>query len=99
MDYSLLFPLFDLNLKSYFINCKSNEDFLKTVIEVYRNNKESRVKEAALSVYMAYRDHYPRYLSCLNPTDIIELDQDIEKNFSRVIKLRRIVLGQLAKVA
>jgi hypothetical protein len=89
MDYSLLFPLFDLNLKSYFINCKSNEDFLKTVIEVYRNNKESRVKEAALSVYMAYRDHYPRYLSCLNPTEI----------FSRVIKLRRIVLGQLAKVA
>ncbi len=60
---------------------------------------DSRIREACLSVYMAYRDHYPSYLVYLDQERIERLNSDIQKSSGKIIKLRRIVLSQLSKVA
>ena len=82
-----------------FENCSSNEEFLIEITGLYFSSLDERVKEAALAVYMAYRDHYPKYLKNLDAKKIERLNSDIDKASAKIIKLRRIALGALFKVA
>lgn len=99
MNFRAIFPLVDFKDQFTFENCKSNEDFIQEIINIYFSNNDDRTKEAALSVYMAYRDHYPKYLKNLSGAQIQKLDSDIKMASTKIIKLRRIALSALAKVA
>lgn len=59
---------------------------------------EERVRESCLSVYMAFRDHYPDYLEYIDQEMCERLDFEITQANPKIIKLRRIVIGSLAKV-
>ena len=82
-----------------FENCHSNEEFITEVVKIFFSNSEQRVKEAALAVFMAYRDHYPKYLSHLKMEQIDLLNCEIESAKPKIIKLRRMALSALSKVA
>ena len=99
MNFRAIFPLVDFKDEFTFENCSSNEDFLKEIVTIYFSNTDERIKEASLAVYMAYRDHYPKYLKNLNEEQIQRLDADIKTASSKIIKLRRIALSVLSKVA
>jgi hypothetical protein len=77
------------------------QDFLKECVSIYFDDTvvDQRVKESCLSVYMAFRDHYPTYLEYLDQAQVEQLDFNILHSSSKIIKLRRIVIGALSKVA
>ena len=99
MNFKAVFPLVGFENEFLFSNCDSNEKFIVNIVNIYLTNPDQRIKEAALAVYMAYRDHYPKYLKCLFPEQILRLNNDIVKASPKVIKLRRIALSALSKVA
>ena len=95
----MLFTRNDFGDDFKFDQCLSNEDFLREVVNIYFSAKELRLQEATLSVYMAYRDHYPSYLRILTQEQIRILDDSLIHSSGKIIKLRRIVISALAKVA
>lgn len=99
MDFKKIFPIVDFNEKYKFSHCFTAQEFLIQVVDIYFNDMDSRIREACLSVYMAYRDHYPSYLVYLDQERIERLNSDIQMSSGKIIKLRRIVLSQLSKVA
>lgn len=99
MNFRAIFPLVDFKDEFTFENCHSNEDFVQEVVNIHFTNKDLRVKEATLAVYMAYRDHYPKYLKSLTEDEINKLNSGIKTASSKIIKLRRIALSALSKVA
>lgn len=99
MNFRAIFPLVDFKDEFTFEKCNSNEDFIQEIVTIYLSNNDERIKEATLAVYMAYRDHYPKYLKNLNKEQLLQLDSDIKTASSKIIKLRRIALSALSKVA
>ena len=103
MNFRSVFPLIDsdnpLGDQFPFENCNSNEKFLIEIVRIYFESKESRVKDAALAVFQAYRDHYPKYLVSISKSEIKKLNHDIENSSGKIIKLRRIAINALAKIA
>ncbi len=99
MNFRAIFPLVDFTDEFKFEHCKTNEDFLIEIVQIYFNSNDQRVKEATLAVYMAYRDHYPSYLDVITNEKTNRLNEDIKKSTGKIIKLRRIALSALSKVA
>lgn len=99
MNYRELFPLHDPSNKYDFKSCNSMQDFISEVITIYNSETDSRVKECCLSVYMAIRDHYPSYIQNLDINTKLKLDLDIQNADGKIIKLRRIVISAISKVA
>ncbi len=101
MDFRKLFPLVDFSNEYTFRHCLTLQDFLRECISIYFSvsSEQERVRESCLSVYMAFRDHYPNYLDCLEQEIKEKLDLDVTQANPKIIKLRRIVIGALAKVA
>ena len=103
MNFRSVFPLIDsdniLNDQFHFKDCNSNEKFLNQIVRIYFDSQEPRVKDAALAVFQAYRDHYPKYLVSIEKSEIEKLNHDIEKSAGKIIKLRRIAIIALAKIA
>lgn len=99
MNFRAIFPLVDFKDEFTFEKCTTNEEFIVEIINIYFSTSDLRVKEATLAVYMAYRDHYPKYLINLKNEQLNELNLDIKKASSKIIKLRRIALSALTKVA
>ena len=97
MNFRSLFPLVDFEDKYTFEKCQSHEEFLQEIITIYFNDTDPRIKEAALAVYMAYRDHYPSFISILKHQDIQKLDHSITTASPKINKLRRIVNGTISK--
>lgn len=48
---------------------------------------------------MAIRDHYPSYIQNLDINTKLKLDLDIQNADGKIIKLRRIVISAISKVA
>ena len=99
MNYSTIFPIIDIEQKYKFENCSSAAEFLDQVIEIYKKDTELRIQQACLSVFLAFKDHYPSYLKKLNQSDLEVINKDLQNIDGKVIKLRRMVLAQLSKVA
>lgn len=99
MNFRAIFPLVDFKDQYNFENCQTNEEFLQEIVRIYFSSPDDRIQEATLAVYMAYRDHYPRYLKALSNEQIEKLDAAIASAPPKVIKLRRIALSALSKVA
>lgn len=99
MNFRSIFPLVDFKDEYTFEHCHTNEEFLQEIVSIYFSCHDGRIKEASLAVYMAYRDHYPRYLKALSSEQIKKMDTAISSAPSKVIKLRRIALSALSKVA
>ena len=99
MNYGAIFPIIDSQKKYKFEKCSSPAEFLNQVIEIYKNDSELRIQQACLSVFLAFRDHYPSYLKNLNRSDLELINYDLKNIDGKVIKLRRLVLSQLSKVA
>jgi len=99
MNFRAIFPFVDFKDEFTFENCSSNEDFVQAIVIIYFTNTDERIKEATLAVYMAYRDHYPKYLKNLTEEQMQKLNSDITTASSKIIKLRRIALSALSKVA
>jgi hypothetical protein len=99
MDYRTLFPLVDFSEKYNFSSCASMQDFISEVIAIYFSDSDLRVQECCLSVYMAFRDHYPSYLKHIDQDSKDKLDIQIEQASGKIIKLRRIVIAAISKVA
>lgn len=92
-----LFPL--SNSEQLFSDCLSLKDFLNKVVTIYFQSNDARLKECCLSVYAGFRDHYPKYLVDLNIQQLEKMNLDLQRPNGKIIKLRRIVLSELAKVA
>jgi hypothetical protein len=99
INFRQLFPLTDFTNSYTFDKCQSLKDFLHECLKVYKTDTNERVRECCLSVYMAFRDHYPSYINDLDDQQRMELDKDVAIANPKVIKLRRIVIGALSKVA
>ncbi len=99
MDYRALFPLVDFSEKYNFKSCLSMQVFISEVIAIYFSDSDLRVQECCLSVYMAFRDHYPSYLKNIDQESKKKLDFQITRAGGKVIKLRRIVIAAISKVA
>ncbi len=99
MNYSSIFPILDIQEKYKFEKCLSAADFLTEVIKIYKNDRELRIQQACLSVFLAFRDHYPSYLTNLSRNDLEMITRDLQNIDGKVIKLRRLVLSHLSKVA
>ena len=99
MDYRALFPLVDFTEKYNFKTCMTMQDFISEVITIYFSDSDLRVQECCLSVYMAFRDHYPSYLENIDQESKEKLDFQIERAGGKIIKLRRIVIAAISKVA
>ncbi len=99
MDYRVLFPLVDFTEKYNFKSCVTMQDFISEVITIYFSDSDLRVQECCLSVYMAFRDHYPSYLKNIDQESKEKLDFQIERAGGKIIKLRRIVISAISKVA
>lgn len=99
MNYGTVFPIIDSQQKYKFENCASAAEFLDQVIEIYKTDTELRIQQACLSVFLAFKDHYPSYLKKINLNDLELINKDLQNIDGKVIKLRRIVLSQLSKVA
>lgn len=101
MDFRKLFPLVDFANTYTFDRCLTLQDFLQECVAIYFfvSDDEERIKESCLSVYMAFRDHYPDYMDYLDQETKERLDFEIDRANPKIIKLRRIVIGALAKVA
>ncbi len=99
MDFRPLFPLVDGSDEFAFRQCLTFQDFLRECVSIYFSvsGDEERVKEACLSVYMAFRDHYPDYMEYIDQEMREQLDQDIVVANPKIIKLRRIVIASLAQ--
>ncbi len=98
MKYSTVFPIIDIQKKYKFEKCHSAAEFLDQVIEIYKNDPELRIQQACLSVFLAFKDHYPSYLKKINLIDLELINKDLKNIDGKVIKLRRMVLSQLSKV-
>ena len=104
MDFRALFPLTDFNdqgqSKYDFKSCLTMQDFISEVIRIYfSDDADLRTQECCLSVYMAFRDHYPSYLENVDQEIKEKLNFQIERAGGKVIKLRRIVISAISKVA
>ncbi len=99
MNFRAIFPIVDFKEEFNFDDCQSNEDFIRAIVNIYSTHSDSRVKEACLSVYMAYRDHYPSYLTTLTFEEQKKLNLAVKLSTGKIIKLRRIALSALSKVA
>ncbi len=99
MSFKFVFPLYDTSENFTFDECNSNEEFIVEIVRIFFSDSDLRVKEAALAVFMAYRDHYPKYLANLKLEQINLLNSAIESAEPKIIKLRRIALSALSKVA
>ena len=99
MDYRSLFPLVDFTEKYNFKSCVTMQDFISEVIAIYFSDSDLRVQECCLSVYMAFRDHYPSYLQNIDQESKEKMDFQIERASGKIIKLRRIVISAISKVA
>ncbi len=99
MDYRALFPLVDFTEKYNFKSCLTMQDFISEVIAIYFSDSDLRVQECCLSVYMAFRDHYPSYLQNIDQKTKEKMDFGIERAGGKIIKLRRIVISAISKVA
>ncbi len=98
MDFTKIIPLTDIPSKD-FESCDNLQAFLTKIIELVQSASDLRTQQAYLSVYMAFRDHYPSYLRNKDTQTLEKLNQLIEKSDSKIIKLRRIALAELSKVA
>ena len=98
MKYSTIFPIVDIQKKYEFEKCASAAEFLDQVIEIYKKDTELRIQQACLSVFLAFKDHYPSYLKKINLNDLELINKDLKNIDGKVIKLRRMVLSQLSKV-
>jgi|GEM_PF-5387292 len=99
MNFRALFPLVDFADEFTFENCNSNEDFIQEIVKIYFTHHDRRVKEATLAVYMAYRDHYPKYLNSLTSEEVSKLNSALKTATSKIIKLRRIALSAISKIS
>lgn len=99
MNFRAIFPIVDFKDEFNFDDCQSNEDFIRAIVNIYFAHTDSRVKEASLSVYMAYRDHYPSYLKPITAAECKQLNEAVDQSTGKIIKLRRIALSALSKVA
>ena len=99
INFRQIFPLIDFTDSYTFDKCESLQDFLVECVKIYKTDNDERVRECCLSVYMAFRDHYPSYMVYVDKNLQMQLNQDIEIANSKIIKLRRIVIGALSKVA
>ncbi len=99
MNFRSVFPLVDIKDEFTFQACHTNEEFLTEIVQIYFSTSDQRTKESALAVFMAYRDHYPKYLYCLSNETKVQLDSASEAAPAKVIKLRRLALSALSKVA
>lgn len=101
MDFRELFPLLDLEGAYSFDKCFTLKDFLQKCVSVYfvTDPIDERIRESCLSVYLAFRDHYPDYMDYLDQEEREKLDFDVEHANPKVIKLRRIAIGAISKVA
>ena len=99
MEFRRLFPLIDASDEFAFRQCLTFQDFLRECVSIFFSvsHDEERVKEACLSAYMAFRDHYPDYMEFIDQEMRERLDQEILVANSKIIKLRRIVIGSLAQ--
>lgn len=87
--------------ESYFSKCEKLEDFLVECVNLYFSTpvQDERLRESSLSVYMAFRDHFPDYMKYLTLEQRAQLDLEIKIANPKIIKLRRMVIGAIAKVA
>ena len=99
MKFRSVFPIVDFKNEFTFENCDSHKKFLTEIVRLHFESDDQRVKDAALAVYQAYRDHYPKYLTTLTTTEIEQLNTEISNSSGKIIKLRRIAINALAKVA
>lgn len=99
MGFCRLIPLVNFETPSVFDSCETHYDFLQALVWQYRLSRDVRTKNSMLAVIMAYRDHYPRHFKKLDLADISFLNNEIEIHYLRLIKLRRIALAELVKVA
>lgn len=99
MNFRNIFPLFDSSDEYSFQSCLTLHDFLEKCIFIYFTvpAREERVRESCLSVYMAFRDHYPDFLEHVDQEQKERLDFEITQANPKIIKLRRIVISALAK--
>ncbi len=102
MDYRKLFPVSDFASPYTFDHCVTMQDFLRECVSIYfvvdaRSQTELKIKESCLSVYMAFRDHYPEYMQYLDSEIKERLDFHAESANPRVFKLRHTVVGAIAK--
>lgn len=80
-------------------SCSNLQEFLEKIIFLTEKSQDLRTKQAYLSVYMAFRDHYPSYLQTIDTKVTQKLDSMIENSDPKIIKLRRIALAALSKIA
>ncbi|HEY1079696.1 MAG TPA: hypothetical protein VGE46_06345 [Bdellovibrio sp.] len=99
MSFLRLIPLSDVPGSELFQHSRSLQEFLSAIVAAIPMCTDVREQQAYLSVYMAFRDHYPSYLKSIDPKTLHDLDQRIAAADPKIIKLRRIVLSELAKVA
>lgn len=88
--------------EKYFRGCLTLKDFLQRIVQVYfaaYEQKDERLQFSCLSVYMAFRDHFPSYMEALEQETIEKMDFAVQNADPKIIKLRRIAISQLAKVA
>lgn len=100
MDFDKLFPLVDPSGKYNFKDCINLKEFLQKCIDIYFSTlslEDERLRNSCLAVYMAFRDHYPEYMEYLKQEQKEKLDLVLTEVPPKVIKLRRIVIGSLAK--
>ncbi len=102
VDFNQLFPMLGIENEKYFQGCLTLKDFLQRIAQVYFaacEQKDERLQLSCLSVYMAFRDHFPSYMEALEQETIEKMDFAIQNADPKIIKLRRIAISQLAKVA
>lgn len=98
MRFSKIIPIND-NHATEFDSCRNLDEFLAKILSFIDVNSDLRSQQAYLSVYMAFRDHYPSYLKKIDPNVLQRLDHMVEESDPKIIKLRRIALAGLSKVA
>lgn len=96
MDFRWLIPLTEVSEE--FSSCQDIHDFLRKVIDVAMKSQDIRERQAMLAVYVAFRDHYPSYLKDFDPVELQKLNH-LMVGDPKLIKLRRIVLAKIGKVA
>lgn len=103
MNYGLAFPFMIVEspteLLLDFSGCRSHSDFLSTCLKIFRETDDARVKECCLAVYMGIRDHYPSVVKNLDSNVREQLDHEVSIANPKIIKLRRMVIGALARAA
>ncbi|KYG65801.1 hypothetical protein AZI86_01630 [Bdellovibrio bacteriovorus] len=98
MKFGQIVPLTEVSAKDL-DSCDNLQEFLEKIMVLAEKTTDLRTQQAYLSVYMAFRDHYPSYLEKTDKEILQNLNRMIEEADPKIIKLRRIALAALSKVA